>query len=418
MSRRDDQLLLNVNLQGFGQRPAAWQVTDDAPDAQLTADFWVRVAQVAERGLLDAVFFADHPSISNPNPRPLGLVDPVVLASVITAQTERVGVIASVSTTYTHPVELAERLLSADELSGGRVGWNVVTTYAPSVARNFGLDANPSREERYRRADEVVRAVRSVWDAAAGDGTYRFDGTYVQVEGRTGLRPSRQRHPVLFQAGGSAQGRDLAARHADGVFAVQLTLDGAVRDYADLKAAAREAGRPGAPAITPGLSLVLGSTEEEAVRLFDDLESRVPPRYALGALSNVLAHDATTLDLDAPIPADVLDKPWDPSAHVTSAGYRTTFLEWIADRRHLTVREVVREFGGYGARIVIGTPEQVADDIEHWFESHAADGFNLMLDRYPQGLETFVDEVVPLLQKKGVYRYDYAGDTLRAHIGA
>jgi len=412
-------LALNVNLQGFGQRPAAWQVSDRPADALIGPDHWLDVARVAERGLLDAVFFADHPSISNPNPRPVGLLDPVVLASHITAGTSHVGVIASASTTYHDPVELAERLLGADELSGGRIGWNVVTTYAPTVARNFGLTATPSRDERYRRADDVVRAVRTVWDAAAHDGRYAYDGEHVRVAGRTGFRPSPQRHPVLFQAGGSDQGRALAARHADGVFAVELTQERAVRGYAAMKAAARAAGRGSAlPRITPGLSLVLGSTQAEAEARFDDLESRVPPQYALRALSNVLAHDATTLDLDAPVPADVLDKPWDPDAHPTSAGYRHTFLDWVQPRRHLTVRELVRQFGGYGARIVIGTPEQVADDIEDWFVAGAADGFNLMLDTYPDGLATFVDEVVPLLQAKGIHRREYTGTTLREHLGA
>lgn len=413
----DRGLRLNVNLQGFGQRPAAWQVSDRPADAQLTADFWIDVARVAERGLLDAVFFADHPSIGNPNPRPLGFTEPVVLASLITAETERLGVIASASTTYNDPVELAERLLAADELSGGRVGWNVVTTYAPGVARNFGLESNPDRTERYARADEFVGAVLSVWDAAAGDGSYRFEGGFLSVEGRTDLAPSAQRHPVLFQAGGSPQGRTLAAHRADGVFAVELTKEGATRNRAELRAEAARLGRPGRPAVTPGLSLVIGSTQAEADALFDDLESRVPPAYALRALSNVLAHDATTLDLDAPVPADILDKPWDPATHPASAGYRTTFLDWVQTRRQATVRELVRQFGGYGARIIVGTPEAIADDIEDWYRTGAADGFNLMLDRYPDGLAVFVDEVVPLLQAKGIFRLEYGASTLRGNLG-
>jgi len=417
MTHRDGGLRLNVNLQGFGQRPAAWQVTAAPADAQLTPDFWVTVAREAERGLLDAVFFADHPSIGNPNPRPLGFNEPIVLASVITAETERIGVIASASTTYNDPVELAERLLAADELSGGRIGWNVVTTYAPNVARNFGLDSNPDRTERYQRADEVVGAVLSVWDAAAAGGDYRFDGEYVRVAGHTDLAPSAQGHPVLFQAGGSPQGRNLAARRADGVFAVELTKEGSARNRAELRAEAAALGRPGRPAVTPGLSLVIGSTEAEALALFDDLESRVPPSYALRSLSNVLAHDATTLDLDAPVPAHILDQPWDPTTHPASAGYRTTFLDWIQGRREATVRELVRQFGGYGARIIVGTPEAIADDIEEWYLDGAADGFNLMLDRYPEGLAAFVDEVVPLLQARGIFRREYASTTLRGNLG-
>jgi FMN-dependent oxidoreductase (nitrilotriacetate monooxygenase family) len=419
MPDRSDHLTLNVNLQAFGQRPAAWQFSGGNPTALVEPAHWIASARAAERGLLDAVFFADQPALHNPNPRPGNPLEPITLASLITSATEHVGVIASASTTYNDPVELAERLLSADAISGGRLGWNVVTTYNKAVSANFGLPEAPGRQERYRRAGEFVDAVKAVWAAAAGDGKYLHNGGFFQLEGTTAVAPSAQGSPVIFQAGGSEQGRDLAARHAEGVFAVELTLPRAVENYADLKRRAAAAGRHGSvPRITPGLSLVIGSTVGEARARFDEFEARVPDSYALRSLGNVIAHDATTLALDEPIPAEILDKPWDPDAHPTSTGYRLTFLDWIQERRHQTIREILRDFGGYGSRIIIGTPEQIADDMELWFRSFAADGFNLMIDQFPDGLLTFADEVVPLLQRKGIHKREYVVSTLREGIGA
>ena len=418
MTDRTDHLTLNVNLQSFGQRPAAWQFGDHRADTLIGPDHWIASAEAAERGLLDAVFFADQPALHNPHPRPGSQLEPITLAALITAATEHIGVIASASSTYNDPVDLAERLLGTDAVTGGRLGWNIVTTYNPNVSGNFGLDANPDRTTRYRRAAEFVEAVEAVWAGAAGDGHYRFSGEHFAFEGVTALPLSPQGTPVLFQAGGSAQGRDLAARHAEGVFAVELTLPRAIANYEDLKSRASAYGRAqGLPKITPGLSLVIGSTIEEARRRFDEFESRVPDGYALGSLSNVIAHDASTLDLDAPVPAEILDQPWNPDDHPTSAGYRLTFLDWIQERRHQTVREILRDFGGFGARIIVGTPEQIADDIERWFRSFAADGFNLMIDHFPDGLITFADEVVPLLQRKGIHKHEYTHRTLREAIG-
>lgn len=419
MPDRSDKLTLNVNLQSFGQRPAAWQFSASGPHTLITPEHWIASARAAEQGLLDAVFFADQPALHNPNPRPGNPLEPITLASLITAATEHVGVIASASTTYNDPVELAERLLSADAISGGRIGWNIVTTYNKAVSANFGLDEAPGRVERYRRAGEFVNAVKAVWASAAGNGQYRHSGEFYQLVGTTAVVPSAQGHPVLFQAGGSEHGRELAARHAEGVFAVELTLPRAISNYADLKRRAAAAGRVGdIPRITPGLSLVIGSTVAEARARFDEFESRVPDDYALRSLSNVIAHDATALALDEPIPAEILDAPWDPDTHPTSTGYRLTFLDWIQERRHATVREILRDFGGYGSRTIIGTPEQIADDIELWFNSYAADGFNLMIDHFPDGLVTFAQEVVPLLQAKGIHKYEYDAPTLREGIGA
>lgn len=410
------EVILNVNFQGFGQRPAAWQVQDVQARDLIDERFYQRVAQIAERGKLDAVFFADHPAFGNPNPRPLGLAEPFVVAAAIAAATERLGVIVSGSTTYNDPIELADRVLGLDLVADGRIGWNVVTTYNPVVSGNFGLSENPDRDARYRRAGEFVDLVTAHWRSAQTGAAYRHNGEFFEAEGVAQSPASVQGRPVVFQAGGSPQGRDLASRIADGVFAVELTEASARKHYEAVKAGAVAHGRKRSDvAIVPGLSLVLGSTEAEARALYDDLESRVPDSYALGALSSVLGADASGLDLDLPIPAELLRPPTDGVSHTASLGYRETFLDWIGSR-NTSVRDVLRDFGGYGARIIVGTPEQVADDIEHWFRSGLADGFNLMIDRFPDGLAAFVDEVVPLLQRKRIFRPDYTTPTLRSRL--
>ncbi|KAB1644486.1 MULTISPECIES: NtaA/DmoA family FMN-dependent monooxygenase [unclassified Pseudoclavibacter] len=411
-------LILNVNLQGYGQRPAAWRVQDVVPDDQITPGFWNHLAAVAERGRLDAAFFADHPAGENPNPRPLGLNEPFALAASIAASTEHLGIVATASTTYNDPLELAARVLGTDIVAGGRIGWNVVTTYSPKVSANFGVAQNPDRETRYRRAREFTEAVIRLWKTSGTDQSVDFHGELVDVVGRLDLPHSPQRHPVLFQAGGSAQGRDLAARFADGVFAVELTKQGAIDHRAYVRDRAAAYGRnPDSVNIVPGLSLVIGSTQAEAERLYDELESLVPDSYTIGSLNAILEADVSSLPLDEPIPDDVLHRPVDESAHVASAGYRETFLDWIRDNND-SLRGVLRKFGGYGARIIVGTPEQIADDIEDWYRAGAADGFNLMIDRFPAGLEKFVDEVVPLLQRKGIFKREYHAQTLRERLGA
>lgn len=410
-------LVLNVNLQGYGQRPAAWQVQDLPADTLITEGYWHELVRIAERGRLDAVFFADHPALGNPNPRPLGLLDPVVLAASIAAASEYLGVIVSATTTYNDPVELADRLLGLDVVAGGRVGWNVVTTYNAAVSKNFGVESNPDRPTRYRRAGEFVDVVTALWASAASGDPVDHDGEFFRAHGVLATPPSPQGAPILFQAGGSAQGRELAASRADGVFSVELTRRGAIEHRRLVRDRAAALGRdPDGIRIVPGLSLVIGSTEREAQERFDDLEFRVPPAYTLSALGAVLGADASGLDLEHPIPAELLDRPWDPDAHAASSGYRETFLDWIQQRRGASVREVLRQFGGYGSRIVIGTPEQIADDIETWFRAGAADGFNIMLDRYPAGLAEFVDHVVPLVQARGIFRREYEAPTLRGRL--
>ncbi|MGN6408332.1 MAG: LLM class flavin-dependent oxidoreductase [Curtobacterium sp.] len=414
----DAGLVLGVNLQGFGQRPAAWRTQDVEPTDLLSAGFWEDLGRIAERGLLDMVFFADHPALSDPNVRAYGLLEPFVALGAIAGATTHLGLVGTASTTYNDPVDLAERLLSLDTVSGGRVAWNAVTTYDRSVSANFGVATNPERPERYARAGEVVDLVQALWRSASTGVPVDHHGEFTEFAGAISVPPSAQGHPVVFQAGGSPHGRDLAARVAEGVFAVELTPEPAREHYRAVKQAAETYGRRSADvAIVPGLSLVLGSTEAEAQRRFDELEALAPDGYALRALGTHLDADLTDLDPEAPIPAEILDREVDPVTYGPSLGYHETVVRWV--RAHNTsLRQVLRGFGGYGARIVVGTPEQAADTIEEWYRTGAADGFNLMIDEFPRGLETVVDELVPILQRRGVFHREYEEVTLRGRLGA
>lgn len=410
------KMILNVNLQGFGQRPSSWRTQEVEGTELVTRDFWENLGRIAERGKLDAVFFADHPALPNPNLRPLGMVEPFVALEAMAGVTEHLGLVGSASTTYNDPYDLAERLLSLDVITGGRLAWNAVTTYAKGVSRNFGITSNPPRPTRYRRAQEFAGIVRKLWQSAASDESVVHHGEFFSVEGKLDVPPSAQGHPVIFQAGGSPAGRDLASSVADAVFSVELLLDPAIENYRAVKENARRHGRrPDDVKIIPGLSFVLGSTEEEANRRYDEMEALAPDNYTLNTLADYLGDEIKDADLNAPVPDSILDREVDENTFHRSLSYQKGIVRWVR-KNNTSLRDVLRNFGGYGARIIVGTPEQTADTIEHWYRSGAADGFNLMVDEFPRGLETFVDEVVPILQKREIFRQDYAEKTLRDRV--
>ncbi len=423
-------LHLNVNLLHSGVYPSAWRLPDSRPDAFVDIDHFVRVARVAERGKLDAIFLADTPAINDRiDYRPFNALEPTVVLASVAAATSHVGLVATASTTYNEPYNLARRFASLDMVSRGRAGWNVVTTADAAAGRNFGFAGASEHGARYARAREFTELVHALWDSWEDDAfvgdkaggrfvdtgkvhAIRHWGAHYAVEGPLTVPRSPQGRPVTFQAGGSEDGRELAAATADAVFSLAQTVaDGAA--YArDLRARAARYGRaPDALVILPGLATVIGSTEAEARRRQDALWNLVPVEYSLARLAGTLRIDLARLDLDRPLP-DPLPLP--PDAN------HTMFLGTVALARRdgLTVRQLLRALGGgVGHRIVAGTPEAIADDIEAWFRAGAADGFNLMPDVLPDGLETFVDGVVPILQRRGLFRRDYAGATLRDHLG-
>ncbi|KWI47401.1 monooxygenase [Burkholderia pseudomultivorans] len=426
------QLHLNVNILHSGFVPSAWRVPEADPRAFVDVAHYVRVARIAEAAAFDAVFLADNASIADQiDFRPITALEPTVLLACIAAATTHIGLIGTASTSYNEPYNLARRFASLDHVSGGRAGWNIVTTADLGSARNFGRDAVPDHALRYERAAEFTEVVKALWnsweddafigDRAAGrfvdpDKVHRIDhrGAHFDVAGPLNLPRSAQGHPVLVQAGGSSDGRELAARHAEAVFSASQSFDEALAYARQLKSRAAALGRgDDALRVLPGLTTIIGATEADAIRRRDELVDLIPWRYSVNRLAGTLGIAAERLALDRPLPADL-------ALPGGGNGNHTFFHATLAHARThgYTVRQLIRALaGGGGHRVLVGTPEQIADDIERWFIAGAADGFNLMPDVLPGGLQDFVDGVVPILRRRGLFRTAYAGRTLREHFG-
>ncbi|WP_232624457.1 LLM class flavin-dependent oxidoreductase [Paraburkholderia ginsengisoli] len=426
------RLHLNVNILHSGFVPSAWRLPDADPRAFIDVAHYVRVAQIAEAAKFDAVFLADNASIADQiDFRPITALEPTVLLAAIAAATTHIGVIGTASTSYNEPYNIARRFATLDHVSGGRAGWNAVTTADLGSARNFGRDTVPVHAERYARAAEFTSLVKALWDsweddALVGDkAAGRFidtskvhpvahRGEWFSVAGALNLPRSTQGHPVLIQAGGSADGRELAARHAEAVFSAAQSFDESAAYARDLKSRAAAYGRgPEAIRVLPGLTTIIGATEAEALRRRDELVDLIPWSYSLNRLAGTLGVAADTLKLDERLPDDL---PLPGGGN----GNHTFFHATLAQARThgYTARQLIRALaGGGGHRVVVGTPEQIADDIEQWFKGGAADGFNLMPDALPDGLQDFVDGVVPILRQRGIFRSEYEGRTLRDHFG-
>jgi len=431
MSKTKKQLHLNAFLLTVGHHEAAWRLPESSVTASWDFQHYKRLAQLAERGTFDSVFFADGPVLQgDPAHRPVGWLDPTALLPALAGVTERIGLVATASTTYNEPYNLARKFASIDHISGGRVGWNIVTTAGPDAARNFGLDDTPAHRDRYARATEFVEVARKLWDSweddflvgdkasgqfARADRIHRIDhkGRFFRVAGPLNVPPSPQRHPLLVQAGSSDDGRTFAARFAEAVFTAQQTLQDGQAFYADLKQQTAQLGRdPNTLKILPGLVPVIGGTEAEALAREQELTRLQVPAYGLRQLSQFLGSEITAEHLDRPLP------DLGPVSRVEGHQSRFALIVELGRRDKLTVRELLgRLGGGRGHRTFAGTPEQIANTIEEWFSNGAADGFNVMAPVLPSGLELFVDEVVPLLRKRGLFRSEYTGTTLREHYG-
>jgi FMN-dependent oxidoreductase (nitrilotriacetate monooxygenase family) len=424
-------LHLNLNFLSAGSHAAAWLWPGNRPEAFVDPAYWVETAQLAEEGTFDAIFLADHPSMPQRSDfRPFQALEPSIVLTAIAAATRHIGLIATISSSYNAPYNIARRFASLDIVSGGRVGINIVTTADKASAFNFGSEHAADHATRYDRALEFTDVVKTLWnswqdDALVGDTAAaqfvdparvheaNHHGRYFRVRGPLNVPRSRQGHPVVVQAGGSDDGLELAARHAEAVFTAAHTPEDS-RAYASrLRARAEALGRPaGSVVVLPGLVTIIGSTEAEARQREEELNSLAPIEQGLAWASGLLRIDATRYDLDAPLPADL---------PIPSDGM-TTFARGAltkARRQKLTLRELIRSQvgGGSNHRAIVGTPEHIAASIEDWFLSGAADGFNLMPDVLPSGLEAFVRHVVPILRRRGIFREAYEGDTLRDHLG-
>jgi FMN-dependent oxidoreductase (nitrilotriacetate monooxygenase family) len=431
-TERTGRLYLNAFLMGVGHHEAAWRLPESDPFAHVDVAHYQNLARIAERGKLDSLFLADGPVLWNDlGRRPAGALEPTVLLTALVGVTQHIGLIATASTTYNEPYNLARRFASLDHISGGRAGWNIVTTAGLDAARNFNLDSLPPHRERYERAAEFIEVSLKLWDswddhAALGDktaGVWGDDtkvhppahaGRFFKVAGALNVPRSPQGYPLLVQAGSSENGKDFAARYAEAVFTAHQTLTDAQEFYADLKRRALAHGRdPDTIKVLPGIVPILGATEAEAAALEAELDRLIQPEYALPQLAELLKIPVETLHLDRELPADLPDEQ-----EIEGQKSRRTLVVNLARRERLTVRELIgRLGGGRGHFTVAGTPEQVADLIAHWYQQGAADGFNIMPPVLPSELESFVDTVVPILQQRGLFRTEYEGTTLRDNYG-
>jgi FMN-dependent oxidoreductase (nitrilotriacetate monooxygenase family) len=427
------QLHLNAFLMNTGHHEASWRLPESDPYAHVDLAHYVNLARIAERGTFDSLFLADGPQLwSNLAQRPAGSLEPLTLLTALATATEHIGLIATASTSYNSPYNLARKFASLDIISGGRAGWNIVTTAGAGAARNFGLEAEPAHAERYARAAEFLDVALKLWDSWEDDtivadkaaGVWgddakihppRHQGTYFSVEGALNVPRTPQGYPLLVQAGSSEDGKRFAARYAEAVFTAQQTIEDARAFYADLKSRTAQEGRdPDHIKVLPGIVPVIGSTEAEAREREQLLEDHIVYAHGVERLESLLQLEQGALELDARLPADL-----PPESSVEGAKSRYTLVVELARRDRLTVRELIgRLGGGRGHLTFAGTPEQVADAIETWFTQGAADGFNIMPAVLPSGLGLFVDHVVPILRARGLFREEYGPRrTLRERYG-
>jgi FMN-dependent oxidoreductase (nitrilotriacetate monooxygenase family) len=418
---------LGLLAMGAGGHVAGWRM----PDAEWGSEnlsLLRRMAQAAERGRFDLFFLADAVNTGlDAHPGMMVRFEPLTLLSALAMCTDRIGLGATVSTTYSEPYNVARALASLDHLSGGRAAWNVVTGSSPDAAANFSRDSHPPHADRYAMAAEYLQVAKGLWDswedgAIVGDkasGTFadgakmhvlNHQGRYFKVKGPLNITRPPQGYPVILQAGASEAGRDLAAATAEVVFTVQQEMDAALAFAQDLRDRCVAAGRPrDAIRILPGVCVVLGRNAAEAKARIAELAKLADPDAALRVLSDRLGHDLSRFDLDAPVP----ELP--PSGMMQ--GHAVT-LAAVARRHRMTLREL-RDYtaASSGHRVVFGTPEEVADDLEAWFRSGAADGFMIKTTHYPGPFEEVIDRVVPILVQRGLFRAEYEGRTLREHLG-
>ena len=412
---------------------AAWRYPGGTPDANFNLKALVQYAQTLERGRFDAFFMADHLAVLN---MPMDALkrsatvtsfDPLTLLPALAMATRHLGLIATASTTFEPAYTIARRFASLDHISEGRAGWNLVTTANPDAALNFGMDDQMPHAERYARAREFYDVVTGLWDSWADDAFIRdvdsgiyFDparmhvldhkGKYLKVRGPLNVARPVQGWPVVVQAGASDAGRQLAAETAEVVFAAGGPLKSGQEFYADVKARAARIGRnPDHIKILPGAFVVVGSSLDEAKEKRARLDSLVNYDSGIAAVSIALGVDARKFDPDKPLPDDI------PETEASKSG-RARVIE-LGKRENLTVRQIAGRLGGYGGLGMLGTPQMIADQMEEWLEGGACDGFNVMFPYLPGGLDDFVDKVVPELQRRGLFRKEYEGKTLRENLG-
>jgi FMN-dependent oxidoreductase (nitrilotriacetate monooxygenase family) len=426
------QLKLGAFMRPVGIHTAWWRYPGGYADANFNFSHLKSFAQRLEAAKFDAFFMADHLAVLNmpiealQRSATVTSFDPLTLLPALAVVTERLGLVATASTTYDQPFHVARKFASLDHLSAGRAGWNVVTTSNPDAAKNFGLEHHPEHGERYDRAREFVDVVTGLWDSWADDAFIRdvergifFDadklhvlnhqGPHLSVRGPLNVARPIQGWPVIVQAGSSEAGRQLAAETAEVIFGAQSTLADGQSFYADVKGRMARLGRnPEHLKILPACFVVVGESESEAREKRALLDSLVHADSAIASLSIALGHDVSGVDLDGPLPEI-------PETNQSKTA-RQRVID-LAKREHLTVRQLAQRWGGYAGLAMVGTARQIADEMEAWLTGRGSDGFNVMFSDVPSGLDDFVTKVVPELQRRGLFRKEYEGPTLRDNLG-
>ena len=425
---------LGFFLYGTGHHIASWRDPGVRPDANRSLPHYIDITQAAERAKFDFVFNADSNSSFGPDDpdswkrkTDAMRLEPLTLLGALAAVTSRIGLISTATTTYLDPFHVARMFASLDQMSEGRVGWNVVTSSAASEAFNFSRDKHVAHDDRYKRAAEFIQVAQGLWDTWEDDaflldkkaGLF-FDldkmhmlhhkGEHFSVRGPLMVPRSPQGQPVIVQAGQSDAGRELAARTAEVLFTVAQKLDAARAFYADLKGLTAKYGRsPDSIKIMPGVLTVVGRSRDEAQEKFDRLQEMIHPELGVPALSDIVGMDLTPYPLDGPLPEVPLSN--------TQQGRQKVVVD-MARAENLTIRQLYKRVAtARGHRVLVGTPIDVADGLEEWYRGGAADGFNIMPQVLPAGLHDFVDGVIPELQRRGLFRTEYQGVTLRENLG-
>jgi len=435
MSNSRRQMHLGAFFFGVGHHLAAWRHPDVDPGAASSIESLKAWTRIAEDAKFDAIFFADNVGMPGPPDEVVAKnalwypLDPLITLAALSQSTTHIGLVATVSSTYLPPYHLARKYAALDQVSQGRSGWNLVTSGSDFEARSFGLDQQLAHAHRYARAHEYVNVVKGLWDSWEDDAfihdkeANRFfdpaklhrvahEGEHYKVNGALQTPRSPQGYPVLVQAGSSGDGQDLAAATAEVVFTAQQSIEAARAFYGGLKGRLPAHGRSADQLkILPGISPFVGRSQQEAEDKFGQLQRLIDPVLGIGLLSTFLGNvDLKRYDIDGPFPQDLpVTEGWKS---------RQELFEGMARRENLSIRQLYEKVAGArGHWTLVGTAESIADQLEHWFSTGAADGFNVLAPTLPHGLKDFAELVIPELQRRGLFRTAYEGRTLREHLG-
>ncbi|CAG9947615.1 unnamed protein product [Clonostachys rosea f. rosea IK726] len=433
MSESKKTLHLTAFMRPVSLHTGAWRYPGSYPDANFNLNHLKSFIQKLEKAKFDAFFMADHLAVLNmpvealKRSHTVTSFEPFTLLSALSVVTERIGLAATASTTYDEPYHIARRFASLDHLSNGRAAWNIVTTGNPESSKNFGRDEHMEHSDRYKRAREFYNVVTGLWDSFADDAFVRdvdsgvyFDpeklhtldheGDELKVKGPLNIARPVQGWPVIVQAGQSEPGKQLASETAEVVFCAPRDLESAKLFYADVKSRTAAAGRnPDHIKILPAALIVIGDTVEDAKNKRLKLDTFVHYDSAIASLSISLGVDASKFDPDGPLPDDI------PETNASKSGRESVIK--LAKDEGLTVRQLAQRYGGYSGLAFVGTPETVADGLEQWLVEGGADGFTVTFPFLPQGLDDVTEKLIPELQRRGIFRKDYTGTTLREHLG-